>query len=148
MADPDQIYDALIIGAGHAGLSAALTLYRQQHTSLIFDSGSPRNSWPTPTHALPGWEGSSAEDLRAASRKELQNTGLASFVESKVEKVVRTRLSLQQQQGGNEEGEEDGFEVTDSEGRKWRGRKVLLAIGKQTVWPDIPGYRENYPEKM
>ena len=129
----DQIFDALIIGGGHAGLSAALTLYRQQHTSLIFDVRKPRNNWPTSTHVLSGWEGAQAEELRSTSRQELLRTGLVTFVDCEARFVHKTEL---------------GFDIIDDGGQRWKGRKVLLTTGKHDVLPDIPGYAENYPHKM
>ena len=128
-----EVYDVLIVGGGHAGLSAALTLYRQMHTSLIFDSQTPRNSWTTPTHILTGWEGRQAEDLRAATREELLGTGLVTFRDSEAQEVKRVEI---------------GFEIVDSEGKSWTGKKLLIASGKQNVFPDIPGYAENYPKRV
>ncbi|MCJ1380201.1 hypothetical protein MMC17_003304 [Xylographa soralifera] len=132
MAD-GEIYDVLIVGGGHAGLSAALTLYRQLHTSLIFDTLHPRNTWATPTHILAGWEGHQAEEVRAATRRELLETNLVTFRESEAQEVKRTDI---------------GFEIVDSEGQHWAGKKLLIAAGKQNVFPDIPGYVENYPERI
>lgn len=129
----EEVYDVLIVGGGHAGLSAALTLYRQLHTSLIFDTQHPRNAWATPTHILTAWEGRHAEDLRAATRKELLETGLVSFRESEAREVKRTDI---------------GFEIVDSGGQHWAGKKIIIAVGKEDVFPDIPGYVENYPERM
>ena len=129
----EKVYDVLIVGGGHAGLSAALTMYRQLHTSLIFDVKQPRNAWVTPTHVLAGWEGHSAEDIRAAARKELLETGLVTFRESEARTVKKTDI---------------GFEVVDGEGQRWIGKKLLIATGKQNIFPDIPGYAENYPDRM
>ena len=129
----DQAFDALIVGGGHAGLSAALTLYRQQHTSLIFDTHKPRNAWSTSTHILAGWEGAQAEALRSESRLELLQTGLVTFRDCEAQSVEKTGF---------------GFEVIDAEGQRWKGKKLLLAMGKRNVFPGIPGYAANYPDKM
>ncbi|KAI0508616.1 hypothetical protein F5B22DRAFT_620496, partial [Xylaria bambusicola] len=47
--------DVLIIGGSHAGLSAALTLYRALYTSIIFDTQEPCNDRCTPTRLTPTW---------------------------------------------------------------------------------------------
>ncbi|KAK8044778.1 hypothetical protein PG993_004802 [Apiospora rasikravindrae] len=129
-----SMYDVIIIGGGHAGMSAALTLYRHLHTCLIFDIAKPRNSWSLPSHSVSGWEGRQPEELRTTSRAELLATGLVTFVDSEA-------TSLAHRSGG-------GFEITDSQGNTWTGRKLLIASGKQNIFPNIPGYAENYPEKI
>ncbi|KAL9084054.1 MAG: hypothetical protein Q9165_008255 [Trypethelium subeluteriae] len=126
-------FDVLIVGGGHAGLSAALTLYRQLHTVLIFDRGSPRNAWPLPTHIVTGWEGRQAAKLREESRRELEETGLVTILKSGARAVERTKHD---------------FEVEDDEGKRWKGRKLLIAVGKRNVFPEIAGYTDNYPERM
>ena len=134
MASASSITDVLILGGGHAGLAAALTLYRAQHTCLIFDSNRPRNSWASPTRSTPGWEAQDPERLREASRKELQQTGLARFVKCTIERLRKR---------------EDGlFEVTDTQGQYWVGRKLLIATGKEMAFPDIPGYSESFASGM
>ncbi|KAF2690574.1 FAD/NAD(P)-binding domain-containing protein [Lentithecium fluviatile CBS 122367] len=131
-SEPDA--DVLILGGGHAGLSGALTLVRHQHDILIFDNGSPRNRWDTPMHVLPTWEHRSPKAFRERSRRELQSTGLVKFVDEKIVKTERKNESL--------------FHVTSSSGKKWSGRKLMVAVGSEFVYPDIPGYGENFPEKI
>jgi len=38
-------YDVIIVGAGAAGLSAALVLRRARRRVLVVDSGAPRNAF-------------------------------------------------------------------------------------------------------
>lgn len=128
-----QLYDVIIVGGGHAGLSAALTLYRQLHTVLILDNRQPRDTWAKPTHIVMGWEGRQAQELREACESGLAATGLVTIKQLQAQKVERIA---------------DGFEITDEGGQTWKGRKLLLAAGKRNVFPSIPGYAENYPERM
>ncbi|CAI6334451.1 unnamed protein product [Periconia digitata] len=126
--------DVLVIGGGPAGLSGALTLVRHQHDMIIFDNGRPRNQWDTPLHVLPTWEHRSPSQLREASRRELQATGLVRFVDEKVVQVEKIHDSL--------------FSATSSSGAVWSGKKVMLATGVDFIYPDIPGYTENFPERI
>jgi len=129
-----EISDVLIIGGSHAGLAAALTLYRALHTCVIIDSQTPRNKFATPVRLTPTWDGEEPDNLRAASRKELQAAGGTIFVNAAVEKIGATS---------------DGFfEAVDSNGKKWTGRKVLLAIGSRDILPNITGYESLYTRSM
>ena len=64
MTKPPGFYEAIIIGGGVAGLSAALVLARCRRKTLLIDAGRPRNrvsghlhgfitrdGTPPPTHA-------------------------------------------------------------------------------------------------
>ncbi|CAI6334299.1 unnamed protein product [Periconia digitata] len=125
-----KLYDVLIIGGSYAGLSAALTLYRATHTCLIFDSGVPRNAKSTQTRLTSGWEGEDPKTMREKSRAELESSGLVDFVASS----VQTARKL-----------EDGtFQVADGNDKIWNGRKILLSTGVNEIYPQIPGYAENY----
>lgn len=128
--------NVLIIGGSHAGLSAALTLARHQIDSLILDAESPRNKWKTPTHTLPTWEDRSPDNVRRASRKELRKSGYAWFIKTNITTIRRPGA------------DRSFFEVDDSYGRTWRGRKLLLATGVDFVFPDIEGYEDNFPDRM
>ena len=112
--------DALVVGAGPAGLSAAMSLSRLRKTSLIFDSGRYRNDNAHAMHNVIGWDGAKPSEVRERARKELQAYGCASFVQHQVCSVKQTT---------------DGFEL---DGR-WSGKMLILASGSTDILPDIPG---------
>ncbi|MBW8713477.1 MAG: NAD(P)/FAD-dependent oxidoreductase, partial [Acidobacteria bacterium] len=65
-------YDVIIVGAGPAGLNAALILGRARRTVLVCDSGTPRNA---ASHALHGYltrDGISPREFLALGRRELE----------------------------------------------------------------------------
>ncbi|ETS77603.1 hypothetical protein PFICI_09665 [Pestalotiopsis fici W106-1] len=130
MSSPRKIYDVIIIGGGHAGLSAALTLYRAFHTCVVIDSGAPRDALTKQTRLTLGWEGKDPEEMRETSRSELRASGLVHF-------NPRTASSARKLSVGT-------FEVVDDAGERWTGRKVLLATGVQEIYPEIEGYAESY----
>lgn len=72
--------------------------------------------------------------MKEASRKELLDSGLTTFVDAQVTKIEKTSNM--------------SFEATDDSGAKWLGRKVLLATGTRDIFPDIPGYPELYAKGM
>jgi thioredoxin reductase len=133
-ASNTSLYDVIIIGGSHAGLSAALTLYRALHTCLIFDSRAPRNALASSTHLTSAWENKDPEKLREVSKAELLASGLVQFIPRKITMAEKTSKGI--------------FEVKDEEGVKWRGRKILLSIGVQEIYPSIEGYTENYGFRM
>lgn len=130
----EPITDVLIIGGRHAGLSAALTLYRALHTVVIFDHHKPRNNYSTAVHLTPTWENKSPEQMIEASRQELRNNNLTTFVDAGVKTLEKLQSGI--------------FTATDEKGRRWLGRKVLLAIGARDVFPNIPGYPALYTRGM
>ncbi|KAF2729062.1 FAD/NAD(P)-binding domain-containing protein [Polyplosphaeria fusca] len=127
---PSPITDVLIIGGSHAGLSAALTLYRALHTCVIFDSNKPRNNYGTATRLTPTWEHQDPESLKNAARKELKAAGYVRFVDAEVQRIEKTDDGL--------------FKATDGSGVEWLGRKVIMATGSKDIFPKIPGYDALY----
>ncbi|ORY14661.1 thioredoxin reductase [Clohesyomyces aquaticus] len=134
MPPTTPIPDVLIIGGSHAGLSAALTLYRALHTSIIFDSHRPRNNYSTPVRLTATWEHEEPEKFKQASRKELEDAGYTTFVDTEITTVRKTDEGL--------------FEVVSREGEKWVGRKLLFAIGSRDIFPQIPGYEALYTQRI
>lgn len=65
------LVDALIIGAGPAGLSAALALACQLHTAVVFDSSLFRNERSAYMHTIPTWDHKDPAAFRCATRKEI-----------------------------------------------------------------------------
>ncbi|ROW17441.1 hypothetical protein VPNG_00942 [Cytospora leucostoma] len=120
-------YDIIIIGGGPAGLSAAASIVRQDHKTVLFDSGAYRNSQSRHMHTVPSWDHRDPEEFRAASRADFARYGSITVEDVRVEGLQRR---------------EDGlFEATGG-GRAWAGKKVILATGVEDVFPDIPGYAE------
>ncbi len=128
-----NLVDALIIGGGPAGLTTALAMARQQHTSVVFDSKDYRNERTKHMHAVLGFDHEDPKVFRAKARENiLARYSTVQFADVKVEKVMR----LQQ------EGNQTVSEAVDVEGKTWQGRKLVLATGVIDVYPDIPGYDE------
>lgn len=120
-------YDIIIIGGGPAGLSAAASIVRQDHKTVLFDSGRYRNAEARHMHTVPSWDHRDPAEFRAASLAQFERYGSVTVENVEVEAAKR-----------NDDGT---FEVTAS-GRTWKGKKLLLATGVEDIFPDIPGYAE------
>lgn len=123
------MHDAIIIGGGPAGLSAALVLARCRRTVLIMDSGQPRNGASPALHGYLTRDGINPHELRRLGRAELENYPT---VEIRDEIVTDARRI------------EGGFEVTTLDGGTATAQLLLLATGRVDPVPDLPGFREFY----
>ncbi|KAK4043927.1 hypothetical protein C8A01DRAFT_32026 [Parachaetomium inaequale] len=136
-----KIYDALIIGGGPAGLSAAMALARVCRTSILFDSGEYRNEGAKAMHSFLSRDGMNPAEFRATASQQIQNTysDQVSFRKSRVVGLSNKQILLGYK----------GFEAVDDAGQTFLGRKLILATGTEDVLPtDIKGYEENWPEHI
>src|SRR5215210_6447576 len=69
-------WDCIIVGAGPAGLNAALVLGRARRRVLVLDDSRPRNYATDEMHGVLGHDGLDPADLRARGRAELARYGV------------------------------------------------------------------------
>src|SRR3954469_12091276 len=69
-------WDCIVVGAGPAGLNAALVLGRARRRVLVLDSAQPRNYATHEMHGVLGHDGLDPADLRARGRAELAGYGV------------------------------------------------------------------------
>ncbi|HEY3331111.1 MAG TPA: NAD(P)/FAD-dependent oxidoreductase [Capsulimonadaceae bacterium] len=117
------MHDALIIGGGPAGLSAAVYLGRFRRRVLVLDEGKGRSSFSQINENYLGFpDGVSTRELRELGRKQAERFG-AEFADCVVEAIERTEM---------------GF-VARCGDRDYEGLTVLFATGVCDIWPDIAG---------
>ncbi|WP_426936578.1 NAD(P)/FAD-dependent oxidoreductase [Brevibacterium sp. LE-L] len=126
--DTDALRDVVIIGAGAAGLSAALTLVRARRAVTLVDAGQPRNAPAEAVHGLLGHEGIRPDRLLARGREEVRGYG-GEIVDDEVIGVTR---------------DDTGFTLTLRGAGPIRSRTLLIATGLVDELPAIPGVREQW----
>jgi thioredoxin reductase (NADPH) len=121
MAVGTQI-DCLVVGAGPAGLTAAIYLARFRRDFRVIESGASRASWIPRSHNHPGFPGGvRGKTLLARMRRQAEAYG-APITAGRVEALKPVR---------------GGFLVTTTDG-ELRARKVILATGVVDRMPDLP----------
>jgi thioredoxin reductase (NADPH) len=112
-------YDAIVIGAGPAGLTAGIYLGRFRRRVLVIDGGDSRARWIPTSHNHPGFpDGIHGEDLLAAMRLQAEKYG----AEIRSGTVVRLRTE-----------DTGGFRLDLVGGETIRARYVLVATGVKDV---------------
>lgn len=122
-------WDVIIIGAGPAGLSAALVLGRCRRRVLLVDANQPRNGRSRALHGFLTRDGIKPQELRRLGRQQL-----APYSTVQVKQLEATRARHVP----------GGFEVTFSDGQRRQCRKLLLATGVVDDLPDVEGLSELY----
>lgn len=127
-----QLFDALIIGGGPAGLAAAMALGRACRTVALFDSQEYRNESAPMMHNVLCHDGQRQELFRATTMEEMMDKyDSLTFLDTK---ITNARLV--------NNGQKRLFELTNHKGLVWLGRKLIFASGTKDLLPPIPGYKE------
>ncbi|KAA9333031.1 NAD(P)/FAD-dependent oxidoreductase [Hymenobacter busanensis] len=126
---PPTDYEVVVVGAGCAGLSAALVLGRCRRRVLLCDGGKTRNAPSPAVHGFLSRDGIKPQELLRLGREQLQPY---TTVESREACVAQTER----------DPETGSFRVTLDSGRCVTTRKILLATGIADVLPPIEGMRE------
>lgn len=122
-------HQVCIIGAGPAGLNAALVLGRCGRDVIVFDSGQPRNAVSRGLHGYLTRDGMHPKELRSFGRQEVQKYPSVTFVDATVQRI---------------HPKHGRFDIAIDDGTTVEAEIVLLATGRVDVLPDKPGFREFY----
>jgi thioredoxin reductase len=116
------LYDVIIVGAGPAGLSAALVLGRCRRNVLVFDDDLPRNAAAREVRGFLTREGTSPEGLRRLA----------------LDQLAPYRVTLESARATSAV-KQDGVFVIGALGQHWQARRLLLATGVRDRCLEIPG---------
>jgi thioredoxin reductase len=122
-------WDCIVVGAGAAGLSAALVLGRARQRTLVVDAGGQSNRDAHGIGGLLGHDGRPPAEFYAAGRDEL---AAYPTVELRSGQVLRG------------ERHDEGFALELADGSRELARRVLLATGMDYRFPGLPGIVERW----
>jgi thioredoxin reductase len=130
MTGRPPMYDVIIVGAGPAGLSAALMLGRCRRSVLVFDTRAPRNAEAGELHGYLTRDGIPPVEFLRVAREQLENYETVALRDGEVVDAVC--------------GANGQFSVALEDGQQFAARKLLLATGVCDNLPAIPGFYELY----
>jgi thioredoxin reductase len=125
-------FDVAIVGAGPAGLAAALVLGRSRRRVVVCDHGKPRNYAAQAVHGYLGLDGIEPAELRRRGREECIGYGVQ-FLDGEVITARR-----------EEKSQRTLFQLLLQDGSIIRARKLLLATGVKDALPPLPNIEQFY----
>ena len=128
----DFDYDVLVIGAGSAGLSAALTLGRCLRRVLVADGGPARNAASPGVHGFLTRDGIRPAELLRLGHEQLKPYETVTTQYLHIDELVRVG------KGFRATGHGTAVDVPTT----ITARRVLLATGVSDILPPLPGFRE------
>jgi thioredoxin reductase len=126
---PRLTYDCIVVGAGPAGLGAALMLGRCRRAVLVCDAGEPRNARSAGLHNYLTRDGILPRDFLVIARQDVERYPSVQFRETEVLDATRSP---------------DGFRVVCADGSQLSARKLLLATGVVDELPQLEGLAPFY----
>jgi thioredoxin reductase (NADPH) len=121
-----NIFDCIVVGAGPAGLTAAIYLARFRRNALVIDGGSSRAAWIPRSRNHPGFpDGIRGKTLLSRMRRQAETYGAV----------------IQPGQVDTLEATADGF-VLSLGSERLRAHKVILATGVVDNAPPLPGVKD------
>lgn len=127
------MYDAIVIGAGPAGLQAALTLGRMHRSTLLLDSGEYRNGTVQHMHNVIANDGTPPAEFRATARAQL-----AAYADVEIRKATVESIA----------GVEGDFVISLLGGASASARNIILVTGVVDDLPAIEGLSALWGRKV
>lgn len=127
-ADRADRLDALIIGGGPAGLTAAIYLARYRRRFVLVDAGNARCAWIPTSHNHPGFPGGiDGADLLQRMRTQAETYG-APLHHGRITQLDRDGVD---------------FSASAEDGARWTASMVLLATGVVDREPGLPDHYDS-----
>lgn len=120
----EREWDAVVIGGGVAGLSAAQMLGRARRRTLVIDARAPRNRFATHMHGVLGHDGIDPQELLVRGRAEAEAYGV------RVEAGEVVEVS---------DESPAGMRVRRADGTVDRTRAVIATSGIRDALPEVEG---------
>ncbi|UTR07179.1 NAD(P)/FAD-dependent oxidoreductase [Alkalihalobacillus sp. LMS6] len=120
--------DAVIIGGGPGGLSAALVLGRAKREVILFDEDQPRNQVTAHSHGFITQDGVSPVTFKENALADLKKYPGIQVENQRVTSVKK----------------EGNVFVVEAEDKMVKARKVLLATGLKDGLPEVKGVHSFY----
>ncbi|WP_078893600.1 NAD(P)/FAD-dependent oxidoreductase [Streptomyces sp. CT34] len=151
------VTDVVVVGAGAAGLNAALVLARARRSVTVVDDGAPRNAPAAHMHGYLSRDGMPPAALLEVGRAELARYGVE-LINGQVDRIEDHGRAAHAEDRGRDGGRGaagqavgdrpaglvPGFTVHLAGGPALRARRVLVATGLRDELPGIPGVRERW----
>lgn len=128
------MWDSIVVGAGPAGLSAALILGRCRRRVLLCDRGTPRSWASKEMHGYLSRDPMPPDAFRQAGLDELTRYTSVEFRQMEVAEAHRR--------------DDTGFTIAASGGERFDCRKLLIATGLFDELPPIDGVRELFGKSV
>ncbi|MFE7636151.1 NAD(P)/FAD-dependent oxidoreductase [Kitasatospora sp. NPDC057518] len=137
-------YDVVVVGAGAAGLNAALVLGRARRRVAVVDAGEPRNAPAAHMHGYLSRDGMPPAALLAVGREEVARYG-ADLIDARVEHIEPAGAHA----GAGPAGPAaPGFVVHLAGGPVLHARRVVVATGLRDGLPELPGLVERWGQDV
>ncbi|EXJ91944.1 hypothetical protein A1O3_00494 [Capronia epimyces CBS 606.96] len=136
-----DLYDCLVLGAGPAGLAAAVTLGRSYLNILVLSNDRFRNANSGHMHTMPTWDHEDPSKYRAAARKEIAD-------KYKTVTFCDTDITLLEPEATLSGWAPTQFAAVTAQGERFRGRKIIIATGCQDILPPIEGFGDGWGKRI